>query len=90
MDGPRILAAYPDRRKDREPAPAPGPLACPLPAIPAHQDHLPKMVQFTALFANRVRAAKLSGWHRKFVGGQGSGWYPSAARWTVQAVSSAS
>ena len=33
------------------PAPAPGPSACRLPAIPAHQDHLPKMTQLTALFA---------------------------------------
>ena len=33
---------------------------------------------------------ELSGCHRKFVGGQDSGWYPSAGRWRVQAVSSAS
>src|SRR6185437_4322959 len=38
--GPPALTA---ERPSRTANPAPGPPACPLPAIPAHQDHLPKM-----------------------------------------------
>ena len=37
-----------------------------------------------------VVSATLSGWLRKFVGGQFSGSWPMPVRWTVQAVSRAS
>ncbi len=56
--------------------------------LPGRVEHVYQLFPALRELENRV-AGRLSGWLRKFVGGQFSGSCPMPARWTVQAVSRA-